>query len=808
LDYAILVISGADGIQSHTQTLWRLLVKYKIPVFIFINKMDQLGTDETHIIEQLRKTFSDGCIQFLKASGEDEQDKADFYEAVALCDEHLLSEYLENGCVDDNLIRTYIQKRKIFPCYFGSALKLQGIDSLLNGISKYTKTPTYGDDFGALVYKISRDEQNNRLTHLKVTGGVLKVRDMVGDHQDKVNQIRIYSGEKYEAVNEAVAGTICAVTGLNDTYPGQGLGIQQSSSLPVLEPVLTYGVVLPKECDATQMLGKLNLLMEEEPELHVLWNPKLQEIQVQIMGEVQLEVIKHLVKERFGLDISFSTGNIVYKETILNTVEGVGHFEPLKHYAEVHLLMEPAERGSGVTIESNCSEDMLDKNWQRLILTHLHEKIYQGVLTGSEITDIKITLAAGKAHQKHTEGGDFRQAVYRAVRQGLMQAESVLLEPFYAYELTIPESMVGRAMMDMERMCGTFEIRERSLGTATITGQVPVATIRDYYLEVVAYTKGTGRLSTTFCGYYPCHNAEEVMEKIHYEPLQDLENTPNSVFCAHGAGFVVPWNQVQDYMHLDSILQPNGDALEESYDVKNQPGSSYDASEWIDPEEVDAILRQTYYANQRDSSVKRPWKKTMSGSKLKSLMPVSASGTTSYAAKKQTEPKEKYLLVDGYNVIFAWKELKELADRTIDGARGRLMDILCNYQGMKQCQLIVVFDAYRVKGHDTEILDYHNIHVVYTKEAETADQYIEKFAHQHGRSHDVTVVTSDGLEQIIIIGQGCNLISSREFEKEVEATSHALRQDFLDKQTKQRNSLMEALPEQAAEQIRNLKGRD
>ena len=775
LDYAILVISGADGVQGHTLTLWSLLKRYEIPTFLFINKMDQNGTDKTALLEELQERLSSGCIDFGTKNSDE------FYEAVAMEDEELLDQYLESGEIEDEQIRKMITERKIFPCFFGSALKLQGVEEFLNDFGYYMEEKEYPEQFGARVFKITRDESGNRLTHLKVTGKDLKVKTVITSSDEKINQIRIYSGEKYETVNELEAGRICAVTGLSDTYPGQCLGVEQGGYEPVLEPVLTYQMILPEQTSATVMLPKLRQLEEEEPELHIIWNEELQEIQVQIMGEVQIEILKSLIKERFDVDVEFGQGNIVYKETIANTVEGVGHFEPLRHYAEVHLLLEPLERGSGVVIDTQCSEDILDKNWQRLILTHLLEKEHRGVLTGAPITDIKITLAAGRAHQKHTEGGDFRQATYRAVRQGLRMAESILLEPYYKFRLEIPQQMVGRAMTDIEKMHGTFETPDTSKEMAVLQGVAPVSTMQGYQKEVLAYSKGMGRLFTTLNGYDICHNAEEIIEEAGYDPDHDLENPCGSVFCSHGAGYNVSWDEVPEHMHLESVLAKETE--EEEFDEIAQR-RAYIEDEWIDTDEIDKILEQTFYANQHNKS---KWKKK----KAARIEQDYHSSAEKSSVKR--DMSKKYLLVDGYNVIYAWDELKELLDTNVDAARGKLLDEMCNYQGMKGMELIVVFDAYRVKGHETEITDYLNIHVVYTKEAETADQYIEKFAHTHGRKYDVTVATSDGLEQIIIRGQGCRLLSARELKRDYEEAKAQIRTEYLDKQKHEKSYVTDGI---------------
>ncbi len=774
LDYAILVVSGADGVQGHTRTLWQLLKRYQIPAFLFINKMDQLGTDKQLLLKELQENLSENCVDFTEAHSES------FYDSLAMCSEEAMEQFLEQGIIEIEEIQKLIQMRQMFPCFFGSALKEQGIDEFLEGIKTYCKVPVYSEEFGARVFKIARDEQGNRLTYLKITGGNLKVKTVLPGQQEKINQIRIYSGEKYTTAEEVEAGTVCALTGLSQTQPGEGFGIESQKSVPILEPVLTYQIELPKGTDAAAFLPKLRILEEEEPELHIVWDEQLKEIRVQVMGEVQIEILKYLIQERFGIEVSFGTGSIVYKETIQNVVEGVGHFEPLRHYAEVHLRMEPGESGSGLQFETQCSEDLLSRNWQRLILTHLEEKEHKGVLTGAPITDMKITLTAGRAHQKHTEGGDFRQATYRAVRQGLKQAQSVLLEPYYDFRLEVPEGSIGRAMTDLERMYGKFETPQIQNGQAILIGSAPVALIQDYQKEVTAYTKGEGKLFCNISGYGPCHNAEEVIAAKGYDADADLENPTGSVFCAHGAGFVVNWDEVKNYMHLESTLEQEKELLIEETPIF----TDYTEEMWIDTEEIDAILDRTYGANKKEKN----GGKTGYGKKRKTVE--TASVTRTYQPKKS---EEEYLLVDGYNVIHAWEELAELAEDNLDGARGKLLDILCNYQGIRKCNLIVVFDAYRVKGHMAEVTDYHNIHVVFTAEAETADQYIEKFAHENGRKYRVTVATSDGLEQIIIRGQDCLLLSARELKEEIQRISEQNRQEYLENQTGEKNHPMEEL---------------
>ena len=803
LDCAVLVISGADGVQGHTETLWSLLKRYQVPTFLFINKMDQPGTDRDALMAELKKRLHDSCVDFEPLDGPEDAVPEDVWENIAMSDEALLEQYLENGSITDDQIRGLIRQRKLFPCYFGSALKLQGVEELLAGLERWmgsentekhslsagtkaeqavgkTEIRDQKDSrnaFGAKVFKISRDEQGSRLTHLKITSGCLKVKEFLqekGKEPEKVNQIRIYSGMKYETVNEAMPGMICAVTGPLNTYPGQGIGTEAESELPVLEPVLTYRVELPEECDAHKMLADLRQLEEEEPELHITWNEQAQEIQVQVMGEVQIEVLKSLVAERFGVDIRLDAGSIVYKETITAAVEGVGHFEPLRHYAEVHLLMEPGEPGSGLQFFAQCSEDFLDRNWQRLILTHLEEKHHRGVLTGSEITDMQITLIAGRAHQKHTEGGDFRQATYRAVRQGLCEAAAEgcvqLLEPYYAFKLEVPSEYAGRAMTDLERMKGTFEPPEVDGENMVLNGVVPVATMQNYQREVVSYTKGRGRVSCVLQGYFPCHNAVEVVQNTRYEAELDLADPTGSVFCAHGAGFVVPWYEVKHYMHIQTGLPVLGQEAcaapepDRSGWNAHSGGGSTSAPFGADDKELEAIFTRTYGESKRKLSYDSGPRQV-----------VYDAGT--YNRTKKEEPVEEYLLVDGYNILYAWDELRELMKVTLDGARHRLMDMLCNYQGYRRCNLIVVFDAYKVAGGTGSVQDYHNIHVVYTKEAETADQYIEKFAHEMGRKYRVTVATSDGLEQVIIRSQGCLLMSASDLAEDMERVSRQIEED-------------------------------
>lgn len=774
LDYAVLVVNGADGVQSHTETLWRLLARYEVPVFLFVNKMDMEGTDSAVLLAGLQEKLHEGCVSFETDSGEA------FWESVAMCEEGALTSFLETGRVEKEEIRRLIRERKLFPCFFGSALRGDGVEAFLRGLSFYTEEIRYPAQFGARVFKIMRDEKGNRLTCLKITGGSLKVRDtltgrvqavtgMGGSEEwtEKVNQIRIYSGDKYETAAEAPAGSVCAVTGLSRTFPGEGLGGEKEVVFTVLEPVLQYRVILSPGEAAAAVLPKLRMLEEEEPKLQIVWEEALQEIRVRVMGEVQLEILQRLIRDRFGILVEFGQGHVVYKETIAEPVIGAGHFEPLRHYAEVQLRLEPAEAGSGLQFATACSEDILARNWQRLILTHLEEKEHRGVLLGAPVTDMKITLLTGRAHKKHTEGGDFRQATYRAVRQGLMEAASVLLEPYYAFTLEVPEKLVGRAMTDMERLSGKIEPPHMEAGRAVLTGFAPVATIGGYQKEVIAYTRGEGRLSCTLKGYLPCHNTEEVLQASVYDPESDTDNPSGSVFCAHGAGFVVPWYEVKAYVHtevcsdgVENLTQPCAEEAGYMRVRDSQTGSRERAEAVLGTDEIDSILERTYHANRRD--------KETAGKGIYRKRPEKERIPAVERSFRPAPKKEEYLLVDGYNVVFAWEELCALAAVNIDGARGRLLDILCDYQAMRGCHLIAVFDAYRVKGHATEVSDYHNIHVVYTKEAETADQYIEKFAHENGEKYDVTVATSDGLEQIIIRGEGCRLMSARELEVEIE----------------------------------------
>ena len=845
LDYAILVINGADGVQGHTMTLWRLLTRYQIPTFLFINKMDQEGTDKEKLLAELKKRLSDNCVDFtwensqiesiddrtvnrgkdtianrntnadggMLTDAEIKELHAQFTEEVSVCDEELLEKYLETEEVSIEDIQKAIKERKLFPCFFGSALNMTGVEEFLHGLEKYCLTPEYSSEFGAKVFKIARDDQGNRLSYMKITGGTLKVKELLTE-TEKADQIRIYSGSKFELAKEAPAGTVCAVTGLSQTYPGQGLGIEQESEMPVLEPVLNYRILLPEDCDVHQMLKKLKELEEEEPELHIVWNEQLGEIHAMLMGEVQIEILKHLIWERFHVAVEFGTGNIVYKETIAEPIEGVGHFEPLRHYAEVHLLLEPGEPGSGLQFFTACSEDVLDRNWQRLILTHLEEREHPGVLTGSPITDMQITLITGRAHLKHTEGGDFRQATYRAVRQGLKKAKSVLLEPYYEFRLEIPGNMIGRAMTDIQKMQGTFQQPEAEEDDMMVLkGSAPVSAMRDYQIQVTSYTKGRGRLFCSLKGYAPCQDQDRIVEEIGYDSERDLDNPTGSVFCAHGAGFVVPWYEVEDYMHLEGMddSELTGVSTDEMGDMaleftgsnsagngRGQSGSEYRppknacVGSYEDEEELKAIFERTFGPVKR---YKEPQFKRTFSSKSDSESYYRNSSSTKKKAKE-------YLLVDGYNIIYAWEDLKELADANLHAAQTKLMDILSNYQGFKKCTLILVFDAYKVEGHVEEVLTYHNIHVVYTKEAETADQYIEKTVHKIGRENQVTVATSDGLEQIIIMGQGAQRMSAKGLRDEIKATENQIHQQWHERRQSSKNYLIDNISDEMAQYMK------
>lgn len=775
LDYAVLVISASDGVQAHTETLWKLLEEYHIPTFLFVNKTDLLLEELT---KEKRESIMEGLKKRLDPSLVDFTVESHMMEEAAMCGEEALEEYLERGVLSKETIALLAAKRKLFPCFFGSALKLTGVDEMIKGMEDYCCELSYPEEFGARVYKIARDDQKNRLTYLKLTGGSLKVKGLLNG--EKVDQIRVYSGSRYESVDEARAGGVYGILGPAKTYPGQGIGTEEEAARSLLSPVMTYQVLLPENTDPAVLLPKLKELEEEDPGLHVVWNESLKEIHVQIMGRVQLEVLKDIIRERFGAEVDFGTGSIVYKETIASAVEGIGHFEPLRHYAEVHLLMEPLPEGSGLVFDSNVSEDVLDLNWQRLILTHLGEREHPGVLTGAAITDMRITLAGGKAHLKHTEGGDFRQATYRAVRQGLKRGESILLEPFYDFELEVPGEQIGRAMSDIQRMYGTFDPPETTGEISCLKGRVPVASSVDYMNQVNAYTKGRGRLRLQFGGYGPCHNAEEVIEQTGYDSEEDTENPTGSVFCSHGSGFYVKWDEVPDHMHVEACMDQNSgrndggrqeadNETDKASGSKRQEKKKREWSGYADKELEEIMLREFGPVKRKEYGSKNT--RYIAGGKS-----VDAGEYYKKHGNKNTAPVENYLLVDGYNIIFAWDELKDLAKTNLDAARGRLMDILCDYQGFTKCHLILVFDAYKVKGNPGEVGKYQNIHVVYTKEAETADMYIEKVTKKIASSHKVKVATSDGLEQLIIMGHGAARVSAAEFYREVMDVKEKVRE--------------------------------
>lgn len=840
LDYCLLVISGSDGVQGHTETLWRLLKRYEIPVFLFINKMDQPDADSEALLEELKKRLGDGCVM-LGGGGEE----------LAMCSEALLEEYLETGSMREESIARAVAKRQVFPCYFGSALRLEGVEELLEGLRRFTLAKEYPEEFGARVYKISRDAGGNRLTHLKVTGGELKVKMPVSNRrsaenpeeiwEEKADILKICDGGGYRTVDRVAAGGVCAVTGLSRTFAGQGLGCEGAGGQPILEPVLTYRLGLPPGTDPVKAMGQMRSLEEELPELHVIWREGIKEIQVQVMGQVQTEILKSLIRERFGMEVTFDSRRLLYKETIRSSAEGIGHFEPLRHYAEVHLLLEPGEPGSGLELAVCCSEDELDRNWQRLVLTHLEEKTHPGVLTGSPITDMKITLLTGRAHLKHTEGGDFRQAAYRALRQGLMQCESVLLEPVFSYNLEVPLDQTGRAMSDIQRMCGSFSPPVTLGDTAVLTGSAPVSAMGDYQREVAAYTKGRGRLTCALKGYEPCHNQAEVIAEIGYDPESDTENPSSSVFCAHGAGFLVGWQEVPAYAHVESGRSPGqtgGGQDGKDADVAAgeacpkgtaRPGKGHRdlfvsqtgsvRSDYITQEEIEEIFRRTYGKSVQDYAPYRHHQRNTGSAGTAPLggegregdrsggsgpcgqetgesggpggqgncensragEPENGGGKYGAAdrkppAGKRQERLQEVFLVDGYNIIFAWEELRSLAEVNIQSARDRLMDICCNYQGYCGAVLILVYDAYKVKGNPGSVQKYNNIYVVYTKEAETADQYIEKTVHEIGRKRRVTVATSDALEQMIILGDGAVRMSAGGFYEAVEDAGRRMRE--------------------------------
>ena len=811
LDCAVLVVSGADGVQGHTQTLWKLLKRYHIPTFLFVNKMDQEGTDGEKLLKELRKRFGENVVPFVDIMTESdclggkvflhakEGAVEEVLEELAVCEDDMMEEYLEEGRISLDKVQKAVADRQVFPCYFGSALHSQGVEELLDGLDLYIKDKTYPAEFGAKVYKIARDNQGNRLTYLKVTGGRLKVKDVVEGLNEKINQIRIYSGEKFEAVQEVEAGRVCAVTGLENTRPGQGIGAEEESDLPVLEPVLTYQILLPDDCDVHKMLLNLKILEEEEPELHIVWEEQTSEIHVQLMGDVQIEILQRMIKERFGVLVEFGEGSIVYKETITAPVEGVGHFEPLRHYAEVHLRLEPGERGSGMQFAAECSEDILDRNWQRLVLTHLEEKEHKGVLTGSPITDMKITLTSGRAHQKHTEGGDFRQATYRAVRQGLKKADSILLEPYYEFRMELPSENVGRAMTDIQNMSGKFGTPMIEEEITVLTGSAPVSLMRGYQKEFTAYTGGRGRMAVSLKGYDICHNQEEVLAASTYDSEADLANPTGSVFCAHGAGFVVDWDEVEEYMHMEHTLESGNDDEMDVMEV-TLPKRRHSSIE-LTREELDAI-----YVRTPDPKKNRSTGPVTVRVKEKTREPGSAYQDPKWEARRRAKAgTEEYLLVDGYNIIFSWEELKELSERDIGAARGKLADILSNYQGFRKCTLILVYDAYKVEGNPGEVMKYHNIYIVYTKEAETADQYIEKTVRRIAKNADVTVATSDGLEQVIIMGQGAHRMSAPGLKEEVELALKELRGEHLGRQVNLKNYLLDYLDEETAKQMEEIR---
>ena len=753
LDCAVLVISGTDGVQGHTRTLWDLLERYQVPTFLFINKMDLAGADRSALLAHLKDKLSGGCVDFGSPDT--------LAEEAAVCDEAALEHYLKTDELPDTVIIRMIAERKLFPCFFGSALKVEGVEELLSGVERYAPRPVYPAEFGAKVFKITRDAQGARLTHMKITGGALHTKDLLTGQeggvlwQEKADQLRLYSGAKFRPVDAAEAGAVVAVTGLSHTLPGQGLGIEPDWAGAVLQPVLTYRLELADGTDPHTALQKLRQLEEEDPQLHIVWNNG--EIHAQLMGEVQMEILQRLIRERLGMEVRFGTGAVCYRETIADTVEGIGHFEPLRHYAEVHLLLEPGEPGSGLTLASVCPTDKLDLNWQRLIFTHLLEKPHLGVLTGSPVTDIKITLLAGRAHEKHTEGGDFRQATYRAVRQGLMQAESVLLEPWYRFRLEVPAQQVGRAMTDLQQMGGRIDPPETAGEETVLTGMAPVAGLRDYARDVAVYTRGLGRLSCVPAGYFPCAEAEKVIEAIGYDPERDVENTADSVFCAHGAGVVVPWNEVAQHAQVDSGWRPEGTDIKPEETAPQRRAVSAYAGTAAQDKELQAIFERTYGAVKRKEFIppKAPRR------------PAADNSEEKRRELKKAFSGEDYLLVDGYNIIFAWDELKKLAAEHLDAARKKLCDLLCNYQGYRKCRVILVFDAYKVKGGLGSVEKYHNITIVYTKEAETADAYIERATYEIGRQHRVRVATSDGPEQVIILGHGALRLSASAFHEEV-----------------------------------------
>lgn len=768
LDYAVLVINGSDGVQNHTRTLWKLLERYNVPVFVFINKMDLPGTDREVLLTEMKLKLSDCCCDFDIDNTSDE-----FYEETASHDEKLMQEFFDNNKVSHEGIIRCIRERKIFPCFFGSALKLDGVENFLKKLNEYTVQDELKEDFSAKVFKISEDDQGNRLSYIKITGGRLKVKEQISNQ--KINHIRVYSGTKFQAVETAVQGMVAAVTGLADSYPGQGLGSENDSPAALLEPVLTYKAQLSPEINIHEAVSAFRRLEAEEPKLHVIWNEQLKEIHIQVMGEMQLDIVKALMMERFHMEVEFVHGNVAYKETIAEAVEGVGHYEPLRHYAEVHLLLEPGEQGSGLVFETDCREEILDKNWQRLVMTHLNEKTHNGVLTGSPVTDMKITLVSGRAHLKHTEGGDFRQATYRAVRNGLRHAQSILLEPYYDYILEIPSEYVGRAISDLTRMDCSFSAPEVNGDISVITGTGPVAAVKDYHTELMGYTKGKGIFTCTPAGYKPCHNSEEVIEQMNYNCDSDVENSCDSVFCSHGAGFVVKWNEVGEYMHLPGLPGLNYGKQTEKHEDEKSSSAGKTVSEFrksVDSEKELMAIFEMAYGKQDNNEQKKSFKSKKDRERLQ----------VTYKARPIPKGPE-YLLVDGYNIIFSWRELKDISTSNLDLARSMLINTMCNYQGVYGCEVIIVFDAYKVKGSVREVEKVGNISVIYTKESETADMYIEKASHDLSRKHRVRVATSDGMEQLIILGNGAFRISAAELYEEVKIADKRI-QDYIRENTK------------------------
>lgn len=752
LDYAILVISAPDGVTGQVDTLWKLLEKYDVPTFIFINKMDQAGCLIENVMENLHKCLGNECVLFNEETDE-------FYENAASCDEDLMEEYFDSGVLSDESITRAVKTRRIVPCYSGSALKMTGISEFLKGMERFTSCSEYPEAFGARVFKITRDDKGGRLTHMKLTGGTLSVKEIVGE--EKINQIRIYSGTKFEAVNTAEAGQIVSVTGPDATFSGQGLGFENHGDKPVIDSVLSYQVILSEDTDVHEAFVKLSQLSEEIPELHVLWNDADGSVRMNLMGEIQAEIIKNIVSDRFGFDIGYSQGTVMYKETIKGKSYGVGHYEPLKHYAEVHLAMEALPEGSGLVFDTICSEDILDRNWQRLIMTHLMEREHPGVLTGAPITDMKISIATGRAHIKHTEGGDFRQATYRAIRQGLRRAENVLLEPFYSYTLELPPDMVGRAMSDIQRMSGTCTPDDQTREDMTvITGICPVSTMNGYQKEVVSYTRGKGRLSCIFGGYMPCHNSEEVIAEAAYSPDNDVDNPTGSIFCSHGGGTFVPWDEVEKYMHLEMAVQEK-----DIYDSGEGLPRPHRKAEYSQAE-LDAVFQMTYGVSKREQNRFRR------SPRLIQAEP-SVPGPKVQSGYNKSDAEE-ILIIDGYNIIFAWEELKEMSSLNLEAARDMLIDILRNYQGYTGTKIILVFDAYKQKGASEHNESYEDLKVVYTRENETADRYIETFVTENAKKYKITVATSDGLEQVMVFGQGALRMPARELRERIMNTNREI----------------------------------